>query len=616
MEAPLAFALMVALVAPAVAIPHAPDAEWAIVQYDGPIAVEEQTFLRSIADVLDFAPPFGYVARLSQGDRDALLAREAVASIDPFVARAEPGIDGVPRVRVLLFPDVDTASLAEHLRREGAPWTNVPAAPEPFLDVEIEGPTLAHLLAHPEVRWIEALREDVTFDNERAGSIVQSGSNDAWPLHAAGVNGSSQLVAGCDSGLDTDAPQGLLAGRARHELFADAIPLAQNLPAPLHRKVALYYSPIGASSLAGDLDDALGHGTHVFGTLAGDAGTPGLRDGHDGVAVSARLVVCDIARGAVMSPALADHSGYFDPAYDAGARVHSNSWGTTPSSVYGIAARQQDAYVWAHRDLVILRSMGNSGPDGTMRPEAAAKSVLAIGSTTNDAASEAVVDSSSRGPAADGRVKPDLVAPGACITSADLFSPTSYVCWSGTSFATPVAAGSAALARDLYAKGLGPSGIPVDASSALVRATMIASAEPIAAAAPDGVEGWGRPELARALDDLALAQDEDLALTTGATWTTTIEVPAGATARIVLAWTDAPAAAGASIALVNDLDLELEAPGGAILRGNADLGAPDRANVVERIVATGLAGGTYTIRVSGWNVPMDAQPFALAAILE
>lgn len=620
MEAPWALALALVLLSP-LAPPSGPSAHaWQIIEYEGPISQAEQAHLRAVvADVLDFTPPFGYLVRLSPEAREELAARSAVVGIRDVPPASKTSADLTPeveRVRILLFPDAEPARVAAELQREGAAAFVVGGS---MLDVTLSRVPWTRLAARDDVRWIEPLRDRAMLDNARASSIVQGGTNDAWPIHELGVNGSSQIVAYCDTGLNTDAPQALGVGRTVHEMFADPlVPILQNAPSDLHRKVALYYSPIDAKGLRGDLDDEDGHGTHVAGTLAGDAGSWGARDGNDGVAYAARLAVCDAAndRGFQL---LADYSGYWQPAYDAGARVHSNSWGTSPSDEYGLAARQHDAYAWEHRDFLIIRSMGNSGTDGLMRAEAAAKSVLAIGATTNDAENEIVESFSSRGPAGDGRIKPDLVAPGRCVTSAGIASPTAYVCLSGTSQATPAVAGAATLVRDYFAKGLHADG-PHDPSSALVRAVLIASAQRVSSAAPDGAEGWGRPQLQDALafagDGATLiVHDEETPLATGGAWSTTLDVPAGATLRVVLAWTDHPASPGASPALVNDLDLEVVAPGGAVILGNADLTAADRTNVIERATLTDAAPGTYTLRVRGWNVPTETQPFALVAVV-
>ena len=87
---------------------------------------------------------------------------------------------------------------------------------------------------------------------------------------------------------------------------------------------------------------------------------------------------------------------------------------------------------------------------------------------------------------------------------------------------------------------------------------------------------------------------------------------------MTLAWTDYPAATSAATSLVNDLDLTVTAPDGTIYRGNVFAGGwsvtggvADRLNNVENVYVFSAAAGTWTIDVSGYNVPNGPQPFAL-----
>ncbi len=84
--------------------------------------------------------------------------------------------------------------------------------------------------------------------------------------------------------------------------------------------------------------------------------------------------------------------------------------------------------------------------------------------------------------------------------------------------------------------------------------------------------------------------------------------------RATLAWSDYPADPSAAVALVNDLDLELEAPGGTLLYSNGGEG-PDRLNNVEQIEVLSPTVGTYRLVVRGANVPFGPQPYALVVTL-
>lgn len=583
------------------------------VAVEAPVAAEWRAHLETHGRILDYGDG-AYVMRLSDAAAKHVASHPFVRGVrDVLPSQKLAAIPLAPsRYRVLADPAASTRALGEIVEGAGGELVAASAgARDLVLEVAGDASVVAALAARDDVRWIEPIGV-ATLDDARASSIVQSGTNSLRPIHDRGVDGSSQIVAYCDTGLNTDAPAATGAGWAVHDLFSDPlVPLVQNVANPAHRKVALYYAPLDAQGLRGDMDDADGHGTHIAGAIAGDAiGS----SANDGVAPGARLAVCDAARGRSFQ-VLSDYAGYWTPAWEAGARVHSNSWGTSASG-YSAIARQHDAFAFDRPEFLILRSVGNGGPEGEMRAEAAAKNVLGIGASHNDAGIEHVEPFSARGPTSDGRVKPDLVAPGDCVASADLPGAASYACLSGTSQATAVAAGAATLVRDYYVKGFHPSGAPVEAdgfepTSALVRATLVASARTLNATPSE--EGWGQPQLDRVLAFAGEATrlwafDAPSSLETGAAWSATIELTAASTLRVALAWTDPPAAAGSARALVNDLDVRVVGPDGALH------GWPDDVNTNERVEIANAAPGTYTIRVTGANVPMGPQTFGVVAV--
>jgi subtilisin family serine protease len=253
---------------------------------------------------------------------------------------------------------------------------------------------------------------------------------------------------------------------------------------------------------------------------------------------------------------------------------------------------------------------------------------------------------SSRGSADDGRIKPDLVAPGTNVISArshadgvsyDDSYDANYAYESGTSMATPLTSGTAALVRQWLSqeRGLG------EPSAALVRALLLngaanlspgqygtGSAREIPAAWPNNVEGWGRLNLSESVQ-LSGAQiwlrDVSGGVGSDANIDYPLEVTSGSPRlQATLTWTDYPGSPLASKALVNDLDLEVITPDGSVVQGNssADLpstcrtGGVDRCNTSESVEIAATQLGTYTLRVTGASVMTNTQPFAIVTRID
>ncbi|MFZ4664108.1 MAG: S8 family serine peptidase, partial [Caldilineaceae bacterium] len=366
----------------------------------------------------------------------------------------------------------------------------------------------------------------------------------------------------------------------------------------------------------------------------------------------------------------------FQPAYDQGARIHSDSWGGGDPGVYDQQCLDLDHFVWMHKDFLVVVAAGNDGvdisPPGSgidamsVTSPAVAKNCLTVGATENarpefttqqfgvwwpkdfphapfktdpmsDSADD-IVPFSSRGPCKSvsfgkpGRRKPDVMAPGSFILSTrssqipanhfswGAFPPAKhdYMFMGGTSMATPLVAGCAAIVRQ-YLRQVKQIANP---SAALLKATLIHSAHylnyrykrPDSTPWADNEQGWGRVDLQQVLNPLTPTQvlfvDNNVGLAVGQAndYLLTLTDPT-VPLRITLVYTDFP-----SPKLVNDLNVMAYEPnGGRFYLGNdfSDAGIPDAINNVEGIRIANPKMGQWRIQVVAADVPRGPQDYAL-----
>ncbi len=263
--------------------------------------------------------------------------------------------------------------------------------------------------------------------------------------------------------------------------------------------------------------------------------------------------------------------------------------------------------------------------------------MIATGASQNDRTdfliygdgTEVMADFSSRGPCEDGRIKPDVVAPGTYIASLQSASATDQYAWApispnyqyqgGTSQAGPHVSGAAAVFVQFYRQAH-TNRTP---SPALVKAALINSAINLdesggTAPVPNNDEGWGRVDLSVLLDPALTFDflDQTVLLTNSQVFERRITLgssdqPFYAT----LTYTDVPGFPGALAALVNDLDLEVIGPDGTLYRGNQfsfgesipNAPAADRLNNVENVYLAQPMPGQYVIRVRAHHIVEDAR---------
>lgn len=672
-----------------------------IVQFRGPI---EQTWKDEVAalgaEVLDYLPDFAFKVRMNpaQASRVAALGTVAGVSIFQPAYKLDPALlqkaSGLYTVRVERGADFGLAraaiasSGAEVVRQEGG-----------ILVVAADSAQLIAIANVVDVAWIETFMLREKHNEYGAGSLMGSAT-----ANASGYDGSTQIVAVADTGLG-----GGTAATAHADIPAARVAAIYNWPGSTDSCFKTIYDD-------GAIDVDSGHGTHVATSVLGDGDASGLGKG---TAPAARLVfqatenyvvtsnLCKlygVPDGYYLTGLPADIGTLFLQAYNAGARVHSNSWGSAAAGDYTADSAYADSFMWSHKDMLVSFSAGNEGidansdgaidNDSTGAP-ATAKNVLTVGASENDRLGNWQCDTSltyttcasqggqnviatygaswpsdypanpiksdpaagnaqqmaafsSRGPTDDGRIKPDVVAPGTWILSgySDLYqqgydastnprnSAYQYDGWGfpfsqgykymgGTSMSNPLTAGGAAVVKDFYQKKYGAT-----ASAALTKATLINSAVDLLDENNDGAndndfpipnnhEGWGRVNLANATDGTAQYVDNATGLATNGTATYQYNV-SGGPLKVTVVWTDYPSTEAASINLVNDLDLTVTAPDGAVYLGNVFSGgwsvtggSADRRNNVENVYIQSAAAGTWTVTVKGYNVPNGPQPFAL-----
>ena len=323
-----------------------------------------------------------------------------------------------------------------------------------------------------------------------------------------------------------------------------------------------------------------------------------------------------------------------DPDGPYRAVFQNASWGNARSTEYTSDAAELDEILFDH-DLVLTQSQSNSGNQDS-RPQAWAKNAVAVGGIHGyDTMSRADDDWSlaSIGPAADGRIKPDLSNfYGFIWTTADT-DDDEYRNFNGTSGATPATAGHFGLLFQMWADGVfhGGPGQALDVfdsrpHASTARALMIHSAFQYEFSGSDHNltrvhQGWGFPDVQNLYDlaeshdwSLPVLVDESAALEPLAFHRYRLESTGNTPLRATLVYRDPAGVPGAAVHRVNDLSLRLTSPSGQVYWGNNGLdsgnwsqpgGVSNELDTVENVFLESPEAGTWEIDVLGDEIVQD-----------
>lgn len=636
-----------------------------VVQWNGAVSEAEKAELsRQGLTILNYIPDDAFLVSGPAAAAERAQSLDFVRIVMPYTAelKMEPELNqtGIFGFNDSVYVSVQTLPGAD-LR---AQFRSLKSAGEGLVVGETSRGQLWDLAQRDDVLWIERFLPVSTMEL----SASDLGTTAAAPMasttgfesgtkiikveaaYAAGITGAGQLASFADTGLDSGN-------------IGSLIPDFQG------QVKAGYAMGLGGTSWG----DPMSHGTHVAGSIAGNGkSSNGLIRG---AAYEAKLVAEGLFSDILNNIAIPGIPKLFDKANADGARIHSNSWGAPNSNGrYDNFCVQADTWLFANPDFLAVFAAGNDGADmnkdgvideGSVSSPGSSKNVLTVGASKNylmeggiqkklielsigkqkwsaeplassmlseDAKGMAAF--SSRGPAADGRIKPEIVAPGTNIVSARSRHPKAkpedswglyddnYLFMGGTSMATPITSGAMTLIRQHLLKAMNVSTV----SSALLKATVANTAEDLfpgqfgerargqeqPSRRPNNHEGWGRVDMESLVKNTAISfHDERTGLATGQEKTFNVTAE-GRPLKITLAYTDAPAAAAAAKTLVNDLDLTVTDASGKVFYPNGK-SSKDNVNNMEQIDIL-APQGEYKVTVKGANVPQGkngAQPFAL-----
>lgn len=518
--------------------------------------------------------------------------------------------DDIIAVYALFHPDVALVDVIALARTHAADVRDTLATVNGLV-LELPRGRIAMLADADAVQWIEPPLPPLSIVNDSNRVITQADTVQAAPysLDGAGVN-----VLVYDGGT----------ARATHQDFGGRLSVR-------------------------DSSGQITHATHVAATIGGSGAASGGQYRGMAPAVTIQSYGFQYSGGGIF---LYTNPGDIESDYNQaintyGVHISNNSIGTNtetngfPCDIqgdYGVTDTVIDAIVRGSlgAPFRVVWANGNErqgsdcdiegyGDYYSTAPPATAKNHITVGAlNSND---DSMTSFSSWGPVDDGRLKPDVSAPGCQsggdggVTSASASSDTSYTAACGTSMASPTVCGlSALILQDFRAQF---PGFP-DPRNSTLKIFLAHNAFDRGNPGPDYQFGYGSVRVQDTIDFVRQGFFFESEVGQGGLINTSVTVPPGATQlKISLAWDDVPGTPNVVPALVNDLDLIVLSPDSVQAfpwtldplnpSASAVRTQADHVNNIEQVVVDNPQAGEWTVRIAGFNVPSAPQPFSICA---
>jgi len=335
----------------------------------GPATAEFEQLLRSAPSV-QHVTEYDHTFKISPELSD--LAFLSSTTINKGSEDTDAREDDEITLRVLLAPDFSFTKVSDHWKQvfrriDGT----VSMTRDDLALIKISRQhlsTAVRFLAHRrEVHWVE---QDKRFriQNKWIKYVIQSDYN-VTTVWNHGIRGEGQIIAMGDTGVDWDSC-----------FFYDpnnTVPIGATTINYNHRKIVAYIP------IADDRDEPVGHGSHVAGSIAGDALDSPLAP-YNGMADKAKLAVYDFKKSNSEELLIPGdlYNYYKDSEKRIGASLTSNSWGS-PEGIYDIYCYDSDRYTWEYPNFLPVFAAGNYGEKGffSVSSPGVAKNVLSVGAT-------------------------------------------------------------------------------------------------------------------------------------------------------------------------------------------------------------------------------------------